>query len=161
MTFTQQQQIVAFIAIDIAKGEGVGRELAVIDRPALGQPETVRSFIVLDHEFFWLAVIGDVRTFVAVEVGNHQGGDAFLRGNRVDAKARIRRQFVLLAFPARRDFIRLPGLVIQQGNFRTSVVDDDQVLQTIAVQVGRPKIPDEVIDRIRFRPAEPERGQVG
>ena len=157
MALPEQQQIVALIAVDVAKGEGVGCELAVIDGPALGQPETVRSFVVLDHEFFRLAVISNVGTLVAVQVGNDQGGNAFLRRNRVDAKAGIRWQFVLLAFPTRRDFIRLASLVVEQGDFRTRIIDDDQVLQTIAIQVGRPKISDEVIDRVRFRPAETER----
>ena len=93
----------------------------------------------MHDQLLGLAVVSNIRTAIAVQVSDHQGRDALLRGNGIDAETRIRRQFVNLTLAGQPDFLReigLAGLIVEQGDFRTRIIDDDQVLQTIAIQVG-------------------------
>ena len=93
----QQNQVGAAIAVQVARDKRIGGKLAVLDGPAFGRAPAVCALVVKHDQFLRLAVIGDVGPAVAVEVGHHQRGDAFLRGDGLDAKPRVGRQFVRLA----------------------------------------------------------------
>ena len=158
VVFSQKQQIGAAIAIEIAGGQHVGRELSVFNGPALGGTPAIGALIILHHQLFRLAVISQVGASVAIQIGNHKRGDALLRGNRFNTKAGIGRQLVQLALDTAtgRHAIRFPGLIVEDGDFGPRIVDHDQIRQAIPIQVGGAQFADKIVDGIRFRAAEAE-----
>src|SRR5205807_7658054 len=118
--------------------QGIGSGLAIVDSPTFGRTPAVAALIVLHHQLFGFAVVGYIRSFIAVEVGNYNGCDSFLRSDRIDAETGIRGQFVELRLHAkagRRD-VGFTGLVVEQGDLGTGVVDDDQIVEPVAVEIG-------------------------
>ena len=68
----QQHQIGAAIAIQIAGTQSVWGKLAIFQRPAFRSAPAVGSLVVLNHQFLRFPVISDVRTAIAVQVGQDQ-----------------------------------------------------------------------------------------
>ncbi len=91
VVFRQQHQVGAAIAIQIARAERIGGELAVLDRPAFGRAPAVGALVVKHHQFLGLAVIRNVGPSVPVEVGHHEGGDALFRGDGINAEPGVGR----------------------------------------------------------------------
>ena len=73
----------------------------VLDVPAFRLAPAVRAPVVNDFEVFRVAVKNEVRPAIAVEVGHRQRGDALVRGNGINAEARVGRQFVDFQFARR------------------------------------------------------------
>ena len=163
MIFRQQHQVGAAIAVQVTCPESIGRKLAIFNRPAFGRAPTVRALVVLHDQFLWFAIVSNIRTAIAVQISDHQRRDALLRCNGIDAKPRIRRQLVNLTLTSQSDFlgeVGLAGLIIEQIDLRARVVDNNQIVQPIAIEIGNVQLTDLVIDRKDFRPgeAEPIRG---
>ena len=98
IVFAQQHQAGAAIAVEIAGGEGVGAELAVVYGPPFGRAPAVGALVVEDDQFLGVAVVGEVGPAIAVQIRHDQRGDAFFRGDGVDAEAGVGRQFVDFPF---------------------------------------------------------------
>jgi len=93
----------------------------------------------LDDQFLRVSVISEVRFTIAVQIGDDQRGDTFFGRDRIDAKPRVGRKFVQF-FPVIfvfDDGVGLAGAVVEQVDFRAQVVDDDEVSETVAVQISR------------------------
>ncbi len=163
--FPEQHQVGAVITIQIAGRQRIGLELPVIDGPALGRAPGVRSLVVKHHQFLVrLAVIGDVRPSVAVQVRHDERRNAFFRGNGFNAEPRVRRQIIHLAL----DFLHggffevgLASLIVEQINFRLGIVDHDQIVQAVAVEVGRAEQADLAIERIFLLAGEAKAVRIG
>ena len=100
-----------------------------------------------------------IETAIAVQVSDHQGRDALLRGNGIDAETRIRRQFVNLTLAGQPDFLReigLAGLIIENVDLRTGVVDDDDVVEFVSIDIRDAKLADLAVDGKNFGTVEPE-----
>lgn len=52
--------------------------------------------------------------------------------------------------------IGFAGLVVEERDFRAGVVDDDEVLQTVAVEIGGVELADLLVEREDFRTGETE-----
>src|SRR2546430_15827499 len=80
----------------------------------------------------------------------------FRSGDGINTKARVWRQFIQLAFAGSFDFslVRFAGLVVEQVDLRPKIVNDYQVLQSIAVQIRRAQVADLVVNRENFRAGE-------
>ena len=154
----QQDQPGALGAGEVAGGQGVGGELAILDLETLGRTPAVGALIVLDDKFLRLAVVGDVGAPVAVEILDDERSDALFAGDGVDAEPGVGRKLVQLALrqsqAARGGQVGLAGLVVEQRDLRARVVDDDEIIQAIAIQVGGAQLRDEGIDGKCFRPGE-------
>src|SRR5205823_12221168 len=154
--FGQQQQVRSTVAVQITGGKPVLVEQAVVQRPALRRAPAVGALIELHDQFLRLAVIGHVGPVIAVQVGHHETGNPLLRRNGINAKSRVRRQLIQLALGGSLRFglIGFAGLVVQQIDFGTGIVDDNQVLQTVTVQIGGAQMADLVVDGKNFRAGE-------
>src|SRR5207249_10825102 len=116
----------------------------------------VGALVELHDQLLRLAVVGNVRPAISIQIGHDQAGDALFRGDGINAKARVRRQFIQLAFAGSFDFslVRFAGLVVEQVDLRPKIVNDYQVLQSITVQIGRAQVADLVVNRENFRAGE-------
>ena len=90
----QQSDVSHSIAVQIADGKCVRIEPTVLDVPALRLAPAVRAEIVTHDQILRIAKINQIWPTVAVHIRHHEGGDAFLRGNRINVKTRTRRQIV-------------------------------------------------------------------
>ena len=154
--FGQQQQVRSTVAVQITGGKPVRVEQAVVQRPAFRRAPAVGALIELHDHFLRLAIIGHVRPAIAVQVGHHKTGNPLLRGDGINAKSRVRRQLIQLALDRsfRFGLIGFAGLVVEQIDFRTRIVDDNQVLQTVTVQIGGAQMADLVVDGKNLRAGE-------
>ena len=75
----QQKQISPAIAVQVSRAERIGRELPIVNRPALRGAPPVGALVIDDDEFLGLAVIGDIGAAIAVQVGRHQRRNTLLR----------------------------------------------------------------------------------
>ncbi len=133
--------------------------MPVLERPAFGRAPAIGALVVLDDQFLGLAVVGDVRPPIAVQVGDHQRGNPFFRGNAFDAETGVGRQFIDFApdiFGGGAGKIGFAGLIVEEHDLRPGVVHHDQVGKAIPVEVRRVQFRDEGIDRIGFRTSETE-----
>ncbi len=84
--------------------------------------------------------------------------DAFVSGNGINPKTRVRRQFVDFEFAQRTRCGRLvlPVSIVEQVDFRAQIVGHNQIVQAVAVQIRRVQQADAVVNRINFRAGEIE-----
>src|SRR5207249_4131131 len=93
--------------------------------------------VIDDLEVFAVAVKSDVRPAITVEIGDHEGREPFVRGDGIDAKAGVGRQFIDFQFPSGFGrLIGLAGLVEQDVDLRTQVVGGDQRHQERRLQAA-------------------------
>ena len=156
VTLGQQQQVGPPVTVRVARSEGVGVQQPVVQRPAFGRAPAVGALIKLRHQFFRFAVIRDVRPGVPIQIRHHQTGNPLFRGDGLDAKPGVGRQFIQLAFGGRFRLgpVRFARLVVQQVYLRPKVIDDDQVLQSVTVQVSRAQMTDLIVDGKYLRAGE-------
>jgi hypothetical protein len=115
--------------------------------------------IIEDDEFFGFTVVGDVWPAIAVQVGDNEGGDAFFRGDGFDSESGIGRKLVhFLAAGGSEEFrdVRFPSLIVEEIDLRAGVIDDDEIVQAIAVEIGDVKLADLGVNGIDFGTGETE-----
>ena len=79
VVLAQQDQIGQLASREIAGGQRIGRQLAVADRPTFWRAPIVAALVVEHHQFLRVAVIGQVRPAVAVQVRHRQRVNSFFR----------------------------------------------------------------------------------
>ena len=146
------------VAVEVAGGQGVGGQLAVVDGPALGGAPVVAAEVVLDDQFLGVAVIGQVGPPVSIEVRHDERRNPLFRGDGFDAEPGIGRQLVQLLFSDRlgEEGVGLAGLVVENIYLGAAVVDDDQVVQPVAVKVRGVQKVDDRVDGEDFLAGEPD-----
>jgi hypothetical protein len=137
--------------------------LAIFNGPVFGWAPGVGALIIKDDEFFGFAVVSDVGSAVTIEIGDDERGDALFGGDGFDTESGIGRK--LVHFLAAGGFeesgkVGFAALIIEEIDFGAGIVDDDQVVQTIAVEVGNVKLADLGVNGIDFGTGETE-GVVG
>ena len=115
----------------------------------------------MHFQFFGVAVKGDVRPAVAVQIRHGQRGDVFVRPAMESMRKRASGGSSLssslrggLASSTRVGFA---GAIVEQVDFGTQIVDDDQVVQAVAVQIRRVQQADAVVNRKNFLAGETKR----
>ena len=162
--FAQQHQVGAAIAIEVTGAKPVDRELAVINGPAFGGAPTVGALVVEHNKLSGVAVVGEVRPAVAIQIGDRQAGDALFRGDGFHAEPGIGRQLVQLAFafgPGLLGQVGLAGLVIEQVDPRVGIVHHDDVVQTVAIEVRHAQLAHLAVDWKFLGPRETKAAGVG
>src|SRR6266404_5047970 len=86
MIFRKQNQVSAAVAIQITGTERIWGKLAIFNRPTFGRAPAVGALVVLNDQLLGFAVVSDVRTAVAVQVSDHQRGNALLRRDGINAE---------------------------------------------------------------------------
>ena len=160
----EQKEVGQPVSVEVAGREGIGVEEPVAKVHAARERPGIGALVELDHQLLGLAEVGKVGTGIAVEVGDDQRRDALLGGDAVDAEAGVRRELVHVtasdgglggvAGLARR--VGEPRLVVEEGDLGPRVVHHDQVVASVAVEVGRPQEVDASIHGEDLGPQEPE-----
>ena len=159
----QQHQIGQSIPVEVAGGQCVDGELAVVYRPSFRRAPTVGALVIQDDQFLRVAVISQVRLPVSVQVRHHQRRNPFLRRDGLNAEAGVGRQVVDFPLLTRQhgQGVRFAGPVIEQIDLGSGVVDHDQVRQAVPVEVRRVQQADLGVNGKNLRPREPKRGGSG
>ena len=162
--FREQQQVGAAIAVEVAGDERVGREQAVVNRPALRRAPTVRALVILHDEFFGISVVAEIGATVAVEIGDDKRGDALLGRDGLDAETGVGREFIEVALGGNffdNGRVGFAGAVVEKVDFGAGIVDDHEVVEAIAINIGGVELADVGVERENFRAAEAEAVGVG
>ena len=147
------------VAVEIADGEGVGVHAAVVDMPAFGFAPAVGAEVVADDEVFGITEIDEIGAAIAVEVGDGEGGEAFLGGDGIDAEAGVGREFVDLGFALDGGVgggVGFAGEVVKDVDFGPEIVRDDDVVEAVAIDIGDVEEGDILVDGVDFFAAEAE-----
>ena len=160
----KDDEVGELVPIEIAGDEGVLRELRVIKRDVARCGPGALAGVELDDELLRLAVVGEVRSAVGVEVGDGKRGDALLGRDGVNAEAGVGRQLVEVgATGGGLDFRGVAGAVVKERDFGAEIVHHQQIAQAVPVKVSGLQLSDQEVHREDFRAGEPKahRGRTG